>query len=59
MKELSIKIKESGLLKSYLANKVGVSSAHLSMMLNGKATMPEHVRNSLNRILDSVIKATI
>ena len=55
---LEQKIKKSGLLKSYIAEKVGLSPAHFSMMLNNKIDMPEQVRNKLNIILDSVIKAT-
>jgi len=58
MNRLKEKIRQSGLLKTHIAEKVGVSSSHLSMMLNEKATMPESVRNKINDILNSVIKAT-
>lgn len=55
---LEEKIKKSGLLKSFIAEKVGLSPAYFSMMLNGKIDMPELIRNKLNTILDSAIKAT-
>lgn len=58
MKELKQKIKDSGLLKSFIAEKVGISPAHLSMMLNGNATMPELTRNKINSIINQVMKIT-
>lgn len=51
MKELKKNIENSGLLKKFIADKVGVSSAHLSMMLADKVTMPEDVRNKINILL--------
>ena len=56
MEELKKKIEASGLLKSFIADKVGVSSAHLSMMLSDKATMPEEVRNKINILLTQASK---
>lgn len=55
MNKLSEKIKRSGLLKYKIAEKVGLSPAHLSMMLSGKANMPEEIRNKINFLLDAVI----
>jgi hypothetical protein len=56
MEELKKNIEASGLLKSFIADKVGVSSAHLSMMLNEKATMPEDVRNKITLLLKQASK---
>ena len=56
---LLIRIKESGLLKSAIADKVGLSSAHLSMMLQNKANMPEEIRNKINSIIDQALKITV
>lgn len=56
MYDLKKKIEASGLLKSFIADKVGVSSAHLSMMLSDKATMPEEVRNKINVVLTQAAK---
>lgn len=56
MDELKKKIEASGLLKSFIAEKVGISSAHLSMMLSDKATMPEEVRNKINVLLTQAAK---
>ena len=55
--KLEEKIKKSGLLKSFIAEKLGLSPAHFSMMLNNKIDMPEQIRNKLNVILDCAIKA--
>jgi len=48
------KIKASGLKQKFIAEKLGLSEAHLTMMLNGKATMPEFIRNDLNTLLKLV-----
>lgn len=48
------KIKASGLKQKFIAEKVGVSEAHLSMMLNENANMPERVRNLINDLLKKV-----
>lgn len=44
-------IKDVGLTKSGIAAKLNLTSAHFSMMLNGKTTMPEDVRNKVNSII--------
>lgn len=49
--KLQQEIKEVGLLKSFVAEKVNVSPAHLSMMFKGSATMPEAVRNKITEII--------
>lgn len=54
MKELKRKIKESGLKQKFIAEKVGISEAHFTMMLNENAVMPEAVRNSINSLLQKV-----
>ena len=59
MEELKKKIEASGLLKGFIAEKVGISSAHLSMMLSGSATMPEEVRNKINTILLQAAKIAV
>jgi len=51
MKQLKIRILESGLKQSFIASKIGVSTAHLSMMLSGKATMPEDKRTAIVSLL--------
>lgn len=55
MKELKRKIKDSGFKQKHIAEKVGVSEAHLTMMLNEKAVMPELVRNNINLLLSKVL----
>lgn len=55
MKELKRKIKESGFKQKFIAEKVGVSEAHFTMMLNGNAVMPESIRNTVNSLLQKVI----
>jgi len=59
MKELKKKIESSGLLKSFIADMVGVSSSHLSQMLSGKATMPEEIRTKINAILIQASKIAV
>lgn len=54
MKELKRKIKESGLKQRFIADKLGIGEAHLTMMLNENATMPEHIRNAINELLSRV-----
>lgn len=54
MEKLKERIKESGLKQNYIADKCGVGHAHFSMMINGTATMPEHVRNKINELLAKV-----
>ncbi len=50
------RIKDTGLKKSYIANIIGVSSAHFSMMISNKATMPEDIRNRFENILSQYNK---
>lgn len=52
---LKQKIKDSGLKQKFIAEKIGISEAHLTMMLNNNATMPEKVRNGINDILLKVL----
>lgn len=59
MTNLKNDIKESGLLKGFIADKVDISSAHLSMMLSGKATMPEHIRNKITSLLQQASKIAV
>lgn len=54
--KLKMEIKEAGLLKSFVAKRVGISSAHLSMMF--KNGMSEDVRNQINEILKQARKIT-
>lgn len=51
MEKLKEKIKESGLKQNFIAQKVGIGESHLTMMLSGKATMPEDVRNKIDILL--------
>ena len=55
--KLQNQIKEAGLLKSFVADKVGISSAHLSMMF--KNGMPEEVRNKITKIVDQARKISV
>lgn len=48
------KIKASGLKQKFIAEKVGISESHLTMMLNENASMPEIVRNKINDLLKKV-----
>lgn len=54
MKELKQRIKDSGLKQRFIAEKLGIGETHLTMMLNGNATMPETVRNAINELLTKV-----
>lgn len=55
MEQLKEKIRLSGLKKNFIADKVGVSPAHLTMMLNENATMPEEIRNKINALLTKIL----
>lgn len=57
--ELKDKIKKAGLLKNAVAEKLGISAPHFSMMLNGGATMPEEIRNKVNSIINQAMKITV
>lgn len=54
MEKLKEKIKQSGLKQGFIADKIGVGASHLTMMLNGNATMPEDIRNKINQLLSKV-----
>lgn len=54
MEKLKEKIRDSGLKQSYIAARIGVGQSHLTMMLNGNATMPEEIRNKINELLDKM-----
>lgn len=51
MKNLKKRIKDSGFKQNYIADTVNVSKAHFCMMINGKCTMPEQVRNDVINFL--------
>lgn len=55
MEKLKEKIKQSGLKQNFIAKKLGIGDTHLTMMLNGNATMPEDIRNKINELLLKVI----
>lgn len=55
MEKLKEQIQESGLKQKFIADRVGVGESHLTMMLNGNATMPEHVRNKITELLKKVV----
>lgn len=42
-------------MKAHIAQRVGLSPAYFSMMINKKVDMPEDVRNRINSVLDAVI----
>lgn len=52
MKELKEAIKQSGLKQNWIAIKVGIGNAHLTMMLNGKAKMGDMVRKKIEKLLE-------
>ena len=45
------KIKEKGLLKKWIAKKIGISNVLLSYYLNGTRPMPEHIEKKLKELL--------
>jgi predicted transcriptional regulator len=45
------KIKERGLLKKWIAKKIGISNVLLSYYLNGTRPMPEHIERKLKELL--------
>ena len=45
------KIKEKGLKKSWIANKIGISNVLLSYYLNDTRPMPEHISDKLKEVL--------
>lgn len=58
MIQLKKDIENSGLLKSFIASKVGLSPAHFSMMLNNKATMPDDIRVKVVNLLKQASSLT-
>jgi len=59
MEKLKKDIEASGLLKSFIADKVGISSAHLSMMLAGNATMSAEIETKIKNILLQASKIAV
>jgi predicted transcriptional regulator len=57
--KLQREIKEVGLLKSFVAEKIGISSAYLSNMFNGTSNMPEDIRNKITDIIKQARKITV
>lgn len=57
--KLQREIKEVGLLKSFVAEKVGISSAYLSNMFNGTSTMSEEIRNKITEIIKQARKISV
>jgi predicted transcriptional regulator len=57
--KLQKEIKEVGLLKSFVAEKVNISPAHLSMMFNGTTPMPEETRNKITEIIKQARKISV
>lgn len=51
IEELKISIKESGLKKKWIANKIGVSSVFLSYCLNGKKKLPKDREEQIVKLL--------
>ena len=58
-KNLKSKIKQSGLIQNFIAEKIGVNYAQLSMMLNGKAVMSDEVRRKINVIVDQALNIKV
>lgn len=57
--KLQREIKEVGLRKSFVAEKIGISSAYLSNMFNGTSNMPEEVRNKITEIIKQARKIAV
>lgn len=51
MEKLKEKIKQSGLKQQFIADKIGVGSSHLTMMLNENAKMSEDIQVKINSLL--------
>lgn len=54
MEKLKERIRQSGLKQVFIAEKLGIGSSHLTMMLSGNAVMPEDIRNKINELLKKV-----
>lgn len=48
------RIKKSGFRQNFIADKLGLSKSHFNQMIKGTATMPERIRNRLNKLLSKV-----
>lgn len=54
MKSLASRIKETGLKKSFIANRIGVSPATLSRIIAGKQSyVSDELMSKLNQLLDN------
>jgi len=51
MEEIRKKIKEKGLLKGWIANKLNIPQSTLSSYLNETRTIPDEVKKELVKIL--------
>ena len=45
-------INESGLRKGFIADKIGITNAKLSLYINGREEMPIEIQSALNDILN-------
>lgn len=52
--DLKQKIFDAGLKQKFIAEKIGITPEHLNMMLNGKITLSEEIRNKINDLLSKV-----
>jgi transcriptional regulator with XRE-family HTH domain len=48
---LKDKISNLGIKQKFIADKLSISPAYLSMMLNGNVVMSEEIRNKINELL--------
>ena len=47
-------IKENGIKQSWIAGKLGISAAYLSLILNRKRRLTEEIENSLNLVIERI-----
>ena len=47
-------IKEYGIKQSWVARKIGISSAYLSMLLNSKRRMTKELEHSFDVIIETI-----
>jgi DNA-binding LacI/PurR family transcriptional regulator len=57
--ELKEGVENSGFQKKFIAEKLGLSQQHFSMMLNGKADMPDIVKTKVQKLLRQAAKITV
>ena len=57
MESVKEKVKEAGVKKTWLAEKVGISNVLLSHYLNGTRQMPDHIKREILRICDAILKS--